>query len=138
MISIDASITINDRREMETMGLVIAALAGLAIAAIGVLYLVRPRMMATVFGLPALPHEDATPWLRLKGIRDLTTGVVAGVLLLLAPPTVIGWILLAFAIIPVGDAAIVLAARGDTKAAWGIHGTTAAIMTVGAILLINA
>lgn len=122
---------------METAGLVIAALAGLAIAVIGVLYLVRPRTMATAFGLPTLPHEDATPWLRLKGIRDLTTGVVAGVLLLLAPPTVIGWILLAFAIIPVGDAATVLAARGDATAAWGIHGTTAAVMIIGAIFLLS-
>ena len=123
---------------MEAAGLVIAALAGVAIAAIGILYLVRPRTMAAAFGLRVLPHEDATPWLRLKGIRDLTTGVVAGVLLLLAPPTVIGWILLAFAIIPVGDAATVLAARGDAKAAWGIHGTTAAIMIVGAIFLLNS
>ncbi|MGL3150604.1 DUF4267 domain-containing protein [Microbacterium sp. A82] len=123
---------------METLGLVIAALAGLAIAAIGVLYLMRPRMMATVFGLPALPHEGATPWLRIKGIRDLTTGVVVGVLILLAPSTVIGWTLLAFAIIPVGDAVTILAARGDVKAAWRIHGTTAAVMIVGAILLLSA
>lgn len=123
---------------METTGVLIAAVAGLAIAVIGVLYLVRPRAMATVFGLPVLPHEDATPWLRVKGVRDLTTGVVAGVLLLLAPPTVIGWVLLAFAIIPAGDAATVLVARGDAKAAWGIHGTTAAIMIIGATLLLNA
>lgn len=123
---------------MVTAGLLIAALAGIAIATIGVLYLVRPRAVATAFGLPALPEEDATPWLRLKGIRDLTTGIVAAILLLLAPPPVIGWILLAFAIIPIGDAATVLAARGDAKAAWGIHGSTAAIMIVGSILLLSA
>src|SRR5699024_8770989 len=89
------------------------------------------------FGLPALPPEEATPWLRLKGIRDLTTGIVAVTLLLLAPPTVVGWILLAYAIIPVGDAAIVLAARGDAKAAWDIHVATAVIMIIGAIFLLS-
>src|SRR5699024_1778690 len=69
--------------------------------------------------------------------RDPTTGIVAVALLLLAPPTVVGWILLAYAIIPVGDAAIVLAARGDAKAAWGIHGATAVIMVIGAIFLLS-
>lgn len=70
---------------MGTIGLVIAALAGLMIAVIGVLFLARPRAIATTFGLPTLPLENATPWLRLKGIRDLTTGVAAVALLLLAP-----------------------------------------------------
>src|SRR5699024_9615604 len=123
---------------MGTIGLVIAALAGLMLAVIGILFLARPRAIATTFGLPILPLEEATPWLRLKGIRDLAAGVVAVGLLLLTLPPVIGWILLAYAIIPVGDAAIVLAARGDAKAAWGIHGATAAIMFVGAILLLSA
>jgi len=35
-------------------------------------------MIAATFGLPSLPTVDATPWLRLKGVRDLTTGAVAG------------------------------------------------------------
>ena len=48
----------------------------------------------------------------------------------------IGWVLLAYAIIPIGAAAIVLAARGDAKAAWGIHGATAAVMVVGALILL--
>src|SRR5699024_11509618 len=72
-----------------------------------------------------------------KGIRDLTTGIVAVTLLLLAPPTVVGWILLAYAIIPVGDEAIVLSVSGDAKAEWGIHGATAVIMIIGAIFLLS-
>jgi hypothetical protein len=31
---------------------------------VGVLYLVVPRTIAVSFGLPAIPREDATPWLR--------------------------------------------------------------------------
>lgn len=123
---------------MQATGLWITAVAGFAIAAIGMLYLVRPRLVATAFGLPALPHEDATAWLRLKGVRDLTTGVAAGTLLLTAPPDVIGWILLAFTLIPLGDAATILASRGRASAAWGVHGSTALIMLVGALLLLVA
>src|SRR5699024_10744998 len=107
------------------------------IAVIGVLFLARPRTIAMTFGLPALPPEEATPWLRLKGIRDLTTGIVAVTLLLLAPPTVVGWILLAYAIIPVGDAAIVLAARRDSKDAYGIDAAKVMIIIFGAIFLLR-
>lgn len=122
---------------METAGLVTAAAAGVAIAMVGILYLLNPRMMAATFGLPTLPQEGATAWLRLKGVRDLATGLVAGTLLLTAPPTVTGWVLLAFTLIPLGDAAIILSARGDARAAWGIHGTTAAVMLVGVALLLS-
>jgi len=123
---------------MNTVGLTIAGLAAVMIAVIGAVFLIRPRAIATSFGLPALPRADATPWLRLKGVRDLATGVVAMTLLFLVPPTVIGWVLLAYALIPIGDAAIVLSARGDAKAAWGIHGATAAVMIVGALILLIA
>lgn len=123
---------------MQAAGLGITVLASAAIAALGVLYLVRPRMVATSFGLPVLPHGEATPWLRIKGVRDVTAGIAAGVLLLMAPPDVIGWVLLAFTLIPVGDATVVLSARGKASAAWGVHGTTAALMLVGAILLIGS
>lgn len=123
---------------METAGSVIAALAGAAIAAIGILYLVRPRTIAAAFGLPDLPHEKATPWLRLKGIRDLTAGVAAGVLLVAAPTAVVGWVLLTFTLIPVGDMAVVLSAHGEARIAWGVHGSTAALMLVGVALLLGA
>src|SRR5699024_3264219 len=122
---------------MGTIGLVIAELAGVMIAVIGVLFLARPRTIAMTIALPALPPEEATPGLRLKGVRARTTGIVAGTVLRLAPPTVVGCILLAYAIIPVGDAAIGLAARCDSKAAWGIHGATAVIMNIGAIFRLS-
>lgn len=123
---------------MEILGLTITALSGAAIAIIGILYLVRPRSIATTFGLSVLPSEQATPWLRLKGVRDLAAGIVAGVLLLTAPPDIIGWVLLAFTLIPVGDATTVLASRGNPAAAWGIHGTTCAVMLLGGVLLVAA
>jgi hypothetical protein len=121
---------------MEAVGLGITLLSGLAITVIGLLYLVRPRMIAAAFGLPTLPDADATAWLRVKGVRDLVTGVVAGVLLVAAPSHVIGWVMLAFALIPIGDAAVVIVARGRASAAWAMHGSTALVMIVGSVLLL--
>ncbi|HLT83069.1 MAG TPA: DUF4267 domain-containing protein [Phototrophicaceae bacterium] len=121
---------------MTAAGLVISGVAGLGILVVGVCYLLVPRAMAATFGLPAVPPEDATPWLRLKGVRDLTTGVVAGVLLLTATPTVIGWVLLTFTLIPLGDAATIIRSAGDVRVAWTVHGATAALMLIGAALLL--
>lgn len=119
-----------------TAGVVIAGLSGAAIAVIGLCYLVSPRGIATSFGLRAVPHIEATPWLRVKGVRDVVAGLVAAVLLITAAPATIGWALLAFALIPIGDGAVVLGARGRSAAAWGVHGTTALVMVVGALLLV--
>ncbi|WP_120005122.1 DUF4267 domain-containing protein [Nesterenkonia muleiensis] len=121
---------------METAGLIIAAAAGAAIFIVGLCYLTIPRAMVASFGFTALPEDQATPWLRVKGVRDAVTGVVAAVLLVTASSAVIGWCVLAFTLIPVGDAAIVLSAKGRPSAAWGIHGSTAALMLVGAGLLL--
>lgn len=121
---------------MERAGLVIAALAAVGILTIGMLYLVAPRTVANNFGLPSVPPEHDTSWLRLKGVRDVTTGLIAGVLLLVATPDVVGWVLLTATLIPLGDAATVLASRGNKMIAWSVHGTTAAVMLIGAGLLL--
>ncbi|MPV35761.1 DUF4267 domain-containing protein [Georgenia subflava] len=123
---------------MTAAGMAIAGLAGVGILIVGLCYLATPRAMAASFGLPTLPEADATPWLRLKGIRDLTTGVVALVLLVLADPHVLAWAVIAFALIPLGDAVTVLRAGGSRAAALGIHGTTVVVMLVGAALLLAA
>ncbi|TCP49250.1 uncharacterized protein DUF4267 [Tamaricihabitans halophyticus] len=123
---------------MTTVGLLIVGVAGAGIFAIGLGYLIAPRSFAASFGLPVLPAREATPWLRLKGVRDLASGVVAGVLLGIAPVEVIGAVVLAFAIIPGGDALMILRAGGPRWAALGIHGATAVVMTFGAALLLAA
>lgn len=123
---------------MYVAGMTITALAGLGILTIGILYLTIPRTMAGSFGLPSVPDANATPWLRLKGIRDLATGIVAIILLLTAPTNVLAWTVAAFAIIPAGDAVTILRAGGSRRAAIGIHGVTAALMFAGAAALFIA
>jgi hypothetical protein len=48
-------------------------------------------------------------------------------------PRGVGLILFVFAIIPVGDMLLILAAKGSARAAFGIHGVTAVLMVLAAI-----
>ena len=54
-------------------------------------------------------------------------------------PSGVGIILLVEAIIPVGDMLFILAAKGSTKSAFGMHGVTAVLMILAALpLMIGA
>ena len=50
-------------------------------------------------------------------------------------PRGVGLILLVEAVIPVGDMLVILAAKGSTRSAFGIHGLTAVVMVLAAIPL---
>ena len=115
----------------------VALLAAVGIIGIGVMYLLQPRVMTHNFGLP-LPEEgrNTTWWLRLKGSRDIVSGLVVLALMVWASPVVLGIVLLIEAIIPTGDMSVILAAKGSTKTALGVHGLTAALMIAGALPLL--
>ena len=115
----------------------VALLAAIAIIAIGVMYLVRPWVMTPNFGLP--PPEEGRNivwWLRLKGSRDIVSGLVVLALMAWGSPYLLGIILLIEAIIPAGDMSLILAAKGSTRTALGVHGLTSALMILAAIPLI--
>lgn len=122
---------------MHWISIGLALLLALAIIAIGLAYVVNPRSAARSFGLP-LPEEGAntTWWLRLKGVRDIAAGLAVLASMAWAEPRVLGIVLLTDSVIPVGDMLVVLAAKGSTKRALGIHGVTALVMFVAAIPLI--
>ena len=123
---------------MHWFSLAVALLAAIGIIVIGVMYLFRPRQTTPSFGLP-LPEEgpNTTWWLRLKGTRDIVSGLVVLALLVWGSPHLLGIVLLIEAMIPVGDMSLVLAAKGSTGRAFGIHGLTAALMTLAAVPLIT-
>ena len=50
-------------------------------------------------------------------------------------PRDIGIILLTLAVIPMGDMLVILAAKGSTNGAFGMHGLTAVLMVLAAILM---
>jgi hypothetical protein len=125
---------------MHWLTLGIALLVALAIIAIGTLYVVNPRTATRSFGLP-LPEDGANIawWLRLKGVRDIVSGLAVLAFMSWGVPRGVGIILLVEAVTPVGDMLVILAAKGSTKSAFGMHGLTAAIMVLAAIpMLIGA
>ena len=112
-------------------------LIALAIIAIGTGYIASPTAMARSFGLPLPEDGPNIPWwLRLKGVRDIVAGLLVLAFMLWGAEREIGIVLLVEAIIPVGDMLLILAAKGSTQRAFGIHGLTAVIMVLAAIPMI--
>ncbi|WP_026793324.1 DUF4267 domain-containing protein [Pleomorphomonas oryzae] len=123
---------------MHWLPLGIAALLALAIIVIGLQYLTVPLTAARSFGLPFPEGGPNVPWwLRLKGVRDISSGLVVLAMMISATPREVGLVLLVEAFIALGDMSVILAAKGNTKLALGMHGVTAAVMvaTAAALLL---
>ena len=124
---------------MHWLALGIALLVALGIIAIGTQYVTSPRTATRSFGLP-LPEEGANVawWLRLKGVRDIVAGLGILAFMVWGGQRGVGLILLVDAIIAVGDMLVVLAAKGSTRLAFGMHGLTAVVMILAAVTLLGA
>ena len=117
---------------MTPVAIVFAILACVTIAAIGLRSLVRPTAATRDFGVQP---DDARALTAIKGVRDITSGVVPMVVWAVAGVPALGWALIAASITPWADMGIVLARHGRRTAAFGIHGLTAALLVVsGAVL----
>jgi hypothetical protein len=121
---------------MNAFAIAVALLVAAAIIAIGAMYLADPRSATRSFGLP-LPEDGSNIpwWLRLKGVRDIVSGLMVVALLVWGSPRMLGIALLVEMLIPVGDMSLILAARGSTTRALGIHGSTAALMLAAGLIL---
>ena len=101
------------------------------------MYLAAPRAATRSFGLPLPEQADNIAWwLRLKGVRDVASGLVLLAVVAWAQPRLLGGVLLILALIPTGDMALVLAAKGSRARAFGVHGSTAALMTAAGLPLL--
>ena len=117
----------------------LAALMAVAIIVIGCFYLVSPERMTGSFGLePPASDADTRAWLRLKGIRDVASGLVVLTMMLTLGTRSVGIALLVLAITPFGDMSIILGSGGSKSKAFSIHGVTCAVMVVVGLLLIHA
>ncbi len=121
-----------------TVLLSVAALISVGIIVIGGFYILSPERMTGGFGLklPA-PDADTRAWLRLKGIRDIASGLAVLTMMLTTESRTVGILLLVFAVIPFGDMSNVLASGGRKATALSVHGTTCAVMLVVGLLLIH-
>ncbi|MGI4944036.1 MAG: DUF4267 domain-containing protein [Janthinobacterium lividum] len=115
----------------------LALLLALAIIAIGTRYVASPRSATRSLGLPVPEDGPAIAWwLLLKGVRDIVSGLTVLAVMTWVGPRTVGIVLLVEALIPVGDMLLILAAKGSTRSALGIHGVTALVMILTAISLI--
>jgi hypothetical protein len=123
----------------DAIPLSLAALLAVAIIVIGCFYVISPERMTGSFGLkPPAPDADTRAWLRLKGIRDIVSGLVVLTMMLTADTRTVGIALLVFAIVPLGDMSNVLASGGSKSTAFSVHGVTCAVMLVVGLFLIHA
>jgi hypothetical protein len=119
--------------------LALAVLVAAGILVIGCFYLVSPERILGGFGLrPPAPDADTRAWLRLKGIRDIASGVAVLTLMLTTNSRTVGIVLLVFALIPFGDMSNILLSGGRKATAFSVHGVTCAVMLFAGLLLIHA
>jgi Domain of unknown function (DUF4267) len=120
-----------------TIAYTLAGLIGAGIIFIGARFFVAPRVAAAGYGVqPDLSQKAAGAYLSVKGVRDIATGLFVFILMAAGATHLLGWVILAATIIPIADAAIVLANGGPKSIAFGVHGLTAAVMLVTSALLL--
>ena len=127
-----------------TVASIVSGVIGVGIILIGARFLLAPRVAAAGYGVPVEPHGPQVlpgnpyPWLQVKGVRDIASGIFIWLLLANRSPHLLGAFMAAASIIPVGDAVIVLRSGGTRAAAFGIHGATAAVMLAASVALLLA
>lgn len=124
---------------VELTATVAAGLVGTLVVLMGAWAVSAPAAFAG-FGIPGTRDDDPTAlaWIRVKGVRDVSLGLVLALALVAGGPTLLGCFLLAATVVPAGDAAIVLRSGGPRSAGLGVHGLTAAVMAVTAGVLLVA
>jgi hypothetical protein len=117
---------------MHFTALAVAVFACAAIIVLGARFLLTPRRATVDFGVAA---DNIRALAAIKGVRDITSGVVLLVVWAAGGSEALGWALVAAAVTPIGDAIIVRANAGKLGTALGIHGVTAALLVAAGLVL---
>jgi hypothetical protein len=125
---------------MILTGYLLSGLIAAGIVFIGARFLWNPAAASRDFGVPDPPSPPTgfTPWLAVKGVRDIVSGLFLFLLMVSGPPRLLGEFMLVASLIPMGDAAMVLRSGGSRTAAFGIHGITALVIVAAGASLIGA
>ena len=86
---------------MHLAALLVAVIACVAIIALGSRFLLQPRQATLAFGVAA---DNIRALTAIKGVRDITSGVVPLVVWAAAGRTALGWVMVAAALTAAGDA----------------------------------
>ena len=122
----------------NTILLTLAAFVAAGIMIIGSLYLLSPARILGGFGLkPPASDPNTHAWLRLKGVRDIVSGLIVLTMMLTGDTRLLGIVLLVYAIVPFGDMSVILVSRGSKTQAFSIHGVTCAVMLIVGLFLIH-
>jgi Domain of unknown function (DUF4267) len=119
-----------------TAGYYLSGAVAFAIVFIGARFLFAPYGAAAGFGITVSPDAHWGAYLEAKAIRDIASGLFTAILIVNRSPHLLGWFMLAATLIPLTDAGIVMRHGGTKAAAFGIHGTTAAVMLIISGLLL--
>ena len=113
----------------------LGAVASVGIMGIGTRFLVDPRGAQVGFGIAPGNVRGLTA---IKGVRDITLGIVLLTVWTVAGPKTLGWAMVAASVTPVGDAFIVASNGGTLATALSIHGVTAALLAAAGAVLVLA
>jgi hypothetical protein len=109
----------------------LAVVLDLFVVLIGARFLLQPVPAAAGYGVPS----ERNAYLTVKGLRDLSYGILGLALLAFAGPLAAALFMLVVAINPLGDTLVVLRNGGTKAVAFGIHFATAAVVLLSAALL---
>ncbi|XVS67147.1 DUF4267 domain-containing protein [Actinosynnema sp. CA-299493] len=118
----------------QRINTVLAVLVVLAGFYFGLSFLLNGQGSAAGFGID--PWPEGNGYFVVKGVRDIAYGLTALVLLLLRHRRALGWVVLADAIIPIGDCIAVMTNGGTVAYALAVHGSAAVLVLVTAVSLL--
>ena len=98
----------------------------------GLSYLLNGEAAAAGFGI-----VDPDGYHVVKGVRDIAYALTALILLLMGHRRALGWVVLADAVIPIGDALAVITHGGTVGYALMVHGSAAVLVLLTAGLLLR-
>src|SRR6202000_3209662 len=98
------------------IGSVLAGLIAAGIIFVGASYFWAPQV-ASGFGIPRTRGAGRTSrsWLLVKGVRDIAAGVFIAIVIANGSAHLLGWFVLAGALIPGGDCLTVLRSQGPKQ-----------------------
>jgi hypothetical protein len=110
----------------------------LGIIFIGARFIISPHSGAAGYGIPFTSNDDL-PFGRIKGIRDIFSGVALLPLLMLRMRRPTAWVFTSAIIVPATDFLIVFSANGSSDISHLlIHGLTVVYMAITSFLLFKS